>query len=163
MGISFWLRILAVSAPPVLVLLSLTLPALQPKTQTITGALVRTQACLVICADVARVGDLVLGCRVDLLGAPYACSPRVLAAGPATVQFATFPTLAGLFGQAPVHGTVTRVERDGQVVYARTVAQLVWSALYGGWLFHAVYWPIAALVIWRWPQSRFSRRATWSE
>ncbi len=74
-----------------------------------------------------------------------------------------FPSLASAFGLAPLQGTITKLELGGKVVYARTKSQLVWSALYGGWVFHAIYWPIAGFSIWRWPQSRFSKRATWSE
>ena len=30
--------------------------------------------------------------------------------------------------------------------------QQVWAELYGGWVFNAIYWPIAGLAIWRWPR-----------
>ncbi len=36
----------------------------------------------------------------------------------------------------------------------------------GGWLFHALYWPLAGLLLWRWPSSALARRLwariTWS-
>jgi hypothetical protein len=30
-------------------------------------------------------------------------------------------------------------------------------------VFHAIYWPIVGFIIWRWPNSRISKRATWQD
>lgn len=35
-----------------------------------------------------------------------------------------------------------RLERDGQLIYPRKVSSQVWSVVYVGWVFNAVYWPL---------------------
>lgn len=158
-----WLRIAGVSLPPVLLALWLTLPAFRPQPVQAEGRLQRAEACLGWCADVIAVGELRLACRVDFLGLPYDCAERLLQPGAVSVSYAPMPSLAGLLGRAPTAGVVTRLERDGELVFRRSITSQVWAALYGGWVFNALYWPIAGLVIWRWPRSRFARRVTWAD
>ena len=158
-----WLRIAGISLPPLLLTLWLSVPALQPGKQFVQGELRQAEACLIMCAKVAQIEESRLGCRIDLLGAPYDCPARLLRPGPVAATYVTFPSAAGLLGLAPLSGTLVKLESNGQVVYARSVSQLAWAAMYGGWLFHAIYWPIAGLIIWRRPNSKFSKRVTWSE
>lgn len=158
-----WLRIAAVSAPPVLAALWLSAPALQPAPVTVTGHTSSAEACLGVCRPVLALGDLRLACGLDFSGVPVACRQRLRVDGPAQATYAPLPTLAGLVGLAPTHGVLLRLERGGETVYRRSLQQQVWSALYGGWVFHAIYWPIAGLILWRWPHSRFSRRVTWAD
>lgn len=158
-----WLRIAFVAAPPLLLTLWLSVPLLQPARQTVSGAVEPTRVCLVLCADVMKVGNTTLGCRADFLGAPYDCREKLLQPGVAEAQYAALPSLAALLGLAPTQGTLLRLQRDGVTVYARSVAQQVWAALYGGWVFNAIYWPLMGLVIWRWPDSRMARRVTWKD
>jgi len=153
-----WLRVAVASLPPLLVSMWLSIPALQPTPQDVRGTAAAAEACLLVCARVVQVGDLKLACTVDLLGVPYDCRGRLAGPGEVTARYATLPSLAGLIGHAPTQGTLLRLEREGRVVYARSVAQHVWSALYGGWVFHAVYWPVVGLIAWRWPASRIGRR-----
>lgn len=158
-----WLRIFMVAAPPALLSLWLSVPLFQPAVQTLSGRLEVARVCLVKCADVIRLGDVHLGCQVDLLGVPYSCRARLLQPGEVTLRYAAMPSVASVLGLAPTAGTLLRLEREGQVVYARSLAQQVWASLAGGWVFHAVYWPIAGLVIGFWPGSRFARRVTWAD
>jgi hypothetical protein len=158
-----WFRVVAVSAPPLLVALWLSVPWFQPETVRAEGRLERASVCLGVCADVVAVNDLRLACQADLLGVPYRCKHSLLQPGSVAVTYAALPSVAGLLGRAPVSGVLTRLERDGQTVFRKSVPRHVWSALYGGWVFNAIYWPIAGLIVWRWPKSRFSRRVTWSQ
>jgi hypothetical protein len=158
-----WLRIACVAAPPLLLTLWLSIPLLQPARQTASGTAERTRVCLVLCADVLKVGDTTLSCRADFLGTPYDCREKLLQPGAAVAQYAALPSLAALLGLAPTQGTLLRLQRDGVTVYSRSVAQQVWAALYGGWVFNAIYWPLMGLVIWRWPHSRLARRVTWKD
>jgi hypothetical protein len=157
------LRVAVVSAPPLLATLWLSVPAWQPQPVVVSGTLKAGHACLGLCAEVVAVEGLRLACNADLFGVPYDCPARLLAPGPVTASYAPLPSVAGVLGLAPTAGVLTRLEREGQLVHRRSVRQLVWSALYGGWVFNAVYWTLAGLVIWLWPQSRFSRRVTWQD
>lgn len=134
-----------------------------PPRQTVSGTAERTRVCLVICADMLKIGDVILSCRADFLGAPYDCREKLLQPGAVQASYAALPSLAALFGLAPTQGTLLRLQRDGTTVYARSVAQQVWAALYGGWVFNAIYWPLMGLVIWRWPRPRLARRVTWKD
>jgi hypothetical protein len=147
----------------VLLSLWLTIPALQPAKQMVTGQLGATKSCLIVCAEVIQVADRRLGCNVDLLGVPYACRAKLLQPGQAVATYVALPSAARLLSLADTDGTLLRLERDGAVIYSRSIAQQAWSALYGGWIFHAIYWPIAGLIIWKWPSSRFSRRVQWKD
>ena len=158
-----WLRIAGVSTPPLLLALWLSVPLLQPARQTVAGPAESAQACLVFCAQVLKVGPAMLSCRADFLGTPYDCRNKLLQPGAVTAEYAALPSLAALLGLAPTQGTLLRLRRDGEVVFSRSVSQQVWAALYGGWVFNALYWPLAGLVIWRWPQSRMARRITWKD
>lgn len=160
----FWLRVLWAALLPMAVSLWLTVPALQPKPVQVAGMAVIGEACLTRwqCANALQVGDTLLACKADLLGVPYPCSRRVLQPGELRATYVSFPSVAALFGHAATAGVLTRLERNGEVVYARSVPGLVWSSLYGGWVFQAVYWTIAGTIIWLWPRSRFARRATWA-
>lgn len=166
-----WVRAMGFWLPPLAVSLWLTFPALQPAAQAVRGPLAATEACLLklACGSALKVGDTVLGCQFDLLGAPYDCRRRLLesaaagVAGDVVAEYRALPSLARAVGLAPTAGVLTRLEIGGQVVHRRNVAALVWQGLYGGWLFHAVYWPIVGLILWRWPESRFARRVTWAD
>lgn len=158
-----WLRIAFAAAPPLLLTLWLSIPPLQPARQTVSGAAERTRVCLVLCADVLKVGSVTLACNVDFLGAPYDCREKLLQPGVAEAEYAALPSLASLLGLAPTAGTLLRLQRDGVTVFSRSVAQQVRAALYGGWVFNAIYWPLMALIIWRWPHSRLARRVTWKD
>jgi len=142
-----WLRIAAVSAAPMLFGIWLSIPALQPAKQLVSGSSSSTSTCLVLCADVLEVSGTKLGCGIDLLGVPYSCRSRLLQPGAVNATYVALPTLAGLFGVSRTEGTLIRLKRDGTVVYSKSVSQQVWSALYGGWVFNAIYWPIAGIVI----------------
>jgi hypothetical protein len=157
------LRIAALAAPPLLMTLWTTVPALQPAPQTITGAVSKAEVCLITCAQVIAVGNEKLACQADFLGAPYSCRDRLLASGDATVKYVKFPSLARAIGLAPTTGVLVRMEREGKTMFAKSVSSHAWGALYGGWVFHAFYWPIVGLIIWKWPNSRVSRRVTWED
>lgn len=153
-----WLRYPVAALLPVAVSLWLSTPSVQPKPKVIEGNVTREHACLIKCADVLGVEGLLIGCKVDLLGVPYTCRDNLLQSGVARVTYAAIPSLASLLGFARTSGTLVRLERDGQVVYSRSVSSQVWSALYGGWVFHAVYWPLVALIVWLWPTSYAARK-----
>jgi hypothetical protein len=157
----FALRIVALSAPPLLLWLWLLVPMWQPAPVKVTGPIQQTEACLGLCQPVLSVGPVALSCQADLMGFPYACPPRLLQAGTGSATYFVFPSLGGLLGLAPTAGVLLELERDGQRVFRRSVRAQVFASIYGGWAFHAVYWPVVALIIWRWPNSRVSRRAQW--
>jgi hypothetical protein len=156
-----WLRVVGLSAPPILLWLWLLVPAFQPVPERVAGAIRPTEACLGYCRPVVAVGAMALSCQADLLGLPYACASRLLTPGEGTATYFRMPTLGGLLGLAPTAGVLLELERDGQVVYRRSIRSQVMASIYGGWGFHAVYWPLVGLIIWRWPDSRISRRAQW--
>lgn len=162
-----WGRIALVVAPPALVSLWLATPALQPAPLRVSGPLVAAEACLSagmqVCRPVLAVRELRLSCGYDFIGLPVACRERLREAGEVQATYVPLPSAAGLLGRAPVQGTLLRLERGGETVYRRSLQAQVWAAVYGGWLFHAIYWPIAGLVIWRWPGSRWARRAQWQD
>ena len=153
-----WLRVVGASLPPLLVSLWLSVPFLQPALQVTQGSMGRATVCLVRCAEVIKVGDVLIACKADLLGVPYACRERWLQAGEVTATYARLPSLASIVGMPATVGTLVQLQRDGQVVFPRSVSSQVWAAVYGGWVFHAVYWPLAGLIIWRWP--RVGRKAS---
>ena len=155
-------RVAALSLPPLVVSLWLSVPAFQPALQSAQGTVGRASSCVLLCADVIQIQGLLINCKADLLGVPYACDERLLRSGEAEATYAWLPSLAGLLGLTDVAGTLTKLQRDGKTVFARSVSSQVWAAMYGGWVFNAIYWPIAGLILWRWPQSRFSRRITWA-
>jgi hypothetical protein len=156
-----WMRVIGLSLPPVLLWLWMLVPALQPVPQRVTGEIRTGQACLIWCSPVVSVGSARLSCQADFLGLPYACAPRWLKDGQGSATYFRLPTLSGVLGLAPTDGVLLELQRDGEVVFRRSVRQQVVATLYGGWMFHAVYWPIVGLIIWRWPDSRISRRAQW--
>lgn len=162
-----WGRIALAAMPPALVSLWLATPMLQPAPVTVAGPAASAEACLSLgvdlCRPVLQVQGLRLSCGYDFIGQPVACRERVRAPGEVQATYIPLPSAAGLLGRAPVQGTLLRLDRDGEPVYRRSLQAQVWAAVYGGWLFHAIYWPLAGLVIWRWPASRFARRVTWQD
>jgi hypothetical protein len=157
------LRIAAVASPPLLLTLWSAIPALHPEPKTITGNVSRADVCLITCAPVVAIGDQRLLCRADFLGAPHACRERHMVGGEATVRYSSFPSLASFVGLSPTTGVLLRMERGGERTFRKSLSAHAWSALYGGWVFHAVYWPIMGLIIWLWPKSWLSRRVTWED
>lgn len=153
-----WWGVVLAGCLPMLAGLWFSLPALRPQPVEVRGAVVAVELCLGLCAQGIAIGGQRLVCKADLLGVPYACRDRLAAPGDATARYVVLPSVARLLSLAPATGVLTRLERDGQVLFARSVQQHVWQAIYGGWAFHALYWPIVGLIIWRWPGSRFSRR-----
>lgn len=163
MSSRLWPSVVAVSLPPLLVSVWLAVPALRPQPVQISGELENEEVCLLICARVLSVAGKRLSCKADFIGTPHDCHRSVLQPGTATVSFVSLPSVADIFGIAPTVGVVTRVERDSKVLFQSTPSRQVWHALYGGWLLHTIYWPIAGFVVWRWPNSRFSRRVNWQQ
>lgn len=153
-------RVVLAGLLPPLVGLWLSVPAWQPRPVTVQGRVEAVELCLGLCAPGLAVGGLRLSCKADLLGVPYACPQRLLGEGDAVLRYAELPSLARLLGLAPAGGVLTRLERDGQVLFSRSVQQHVWQAIYGGWVFHAIYWPIVGLLIWLRPASRLAQRIT---
>lgn len=156
-----WLRVAILAAPPMLLWAWLLTPALQPQPQRATGAVQAAEACLLYCQPTVAVSDLRLSCQADLVGLPQKCGSALLAPGFGAAVYARVPTLTGLLGLAPTDGVLLELERDGQVVFKRSLRSQVLAGLYGSWGFHALYWPIVGFIIWRWPHSRVSRRAQW--
>jgi hypothetical protein len=157
-GLMRWWRVVLAGCLPMLVGLWLGIPTLQPKPVEVRGAVEPVALCLGLCAQGLAIGGQRLVCKADLLGVPYDCRERLFVGGEATARYVALPSLARLLGQAPATGVLTRLEHNGQVLFARSARQHVWQAIYGGWVFHAIYWPIVGLIIWRWPGSRISRR-----
>lgn len=158
-----WLRIAGAALPPLLVSLWMTMPSFRPESVELRGTVVRAEVCLAghLCTDVVGIGDQRLACKADLLGLPYGCREKLMQPGEAVVRYARYPSLLGLVGWAPTSGVLLRLERGGDVVVSHSVVGTVWRALYGGWKFHAIYWPLAALAIWWRPNSWLARRAMW--
>jgi len=152
-----------VALPPLAFALWLGVPFFDPPLKTAQGHASRTQVCLAGCSDVLQVGGLLLGCKADPVGLSIACRDDLLASGDVVATYVRLPSLASLLGVSRVSGTLVRLERGKEAAYSRAVSSIVWATLHEPSLFHLLYWPIAAFLIWRWPQSRFSRRATWSD
>jgi hypothetical protein len=153
-----WFRFGIAGLLPILVSLWLSIPTFQPKLQFVQGPATQANVCLIKCADALSVQGILVGCKVDLLGVPYSCRDKILEPGEAQVTYAKLPSLASLLGFARTSGSLVRLERDGQLIYSRSVSSQVWSALYGGWVFNAVYWPLVALIVWLWPESYAARK-----
>lgn len=162
MGARVWPRVLAFAAPPVLLWTWLLTPSLQPSPRQISGAISPSTACFVVCESVVQVADLKLSCGFDVLGLPSPCPSRTLLSGTAQATYAPLPTLSGLLGRSATSGVLLELRTDQKVVYRRSVRSHVLASVYQGWGFHAVYWPLVGLIIWRWPNSRFSRRVQWA-
>ena len=109
------------------------------------------------------IENLRLACDFGFTGIPYDCDENVVAADDAQATYGALPTAAGLLGVSPTQGVILRLESGGKTIFRRSIAEQVWAAMYGGWVFNAIYWPIAALIVWRWPNSTFSRRVKWEE
>jgi hypothetical protein len=157
------LRVAAVASPPILLSLWSSIPAFQPAPKTITGVVSRAEVCLITCAPVVAIGDQRLLCRADFMGAPHACREKHMQPGEATVRYSSFPSVAALVGLSPTTGVMLRMERNGERTFAKSLSSHAWSALYGGWVFHAIYWPLMGFIIWKWPKSWLSRRVTWED
>ncbi len=156
---TIWLPVALLSAPPVLIWLWMLIPALQPVPQRISGGIGSSDVCFGYCRPVVSVASTPLSCRSDLIGFPYACAPRLLEAGTGSAVYFTLPTLSGLLRSSPTAGVLLELERDGQIVFRRSVRSQAFASIYGGWIFHAVYWLIVALILWRWPGSRIGSSA----
>src|SRR6185369_5504424 len=114
--------------------------------------------CLGVCSDVLIVQNLAIACSADLLGVSYSCQENLLRPGQVEATYVRLPSLASFVGVSRIDGTLVGLRRDGEVVYSSTVSDHVWHAAYGGWVFHAVYWPLVGLIAWRWPKSWLARR-----
>ena len=152
------LRIAALASLPVAIAVWLSIPAFQPAPQVHQGTAGQATICLGLCSQALAVGNLVLACKADLLGVAYSCNERIVTAGSVEVTYVRLPSLASLLGLSRTDGTLLMLKRDGKTVYSSSISQHVWQSLYGGWVFHAVYWPIAGFVVWLWPHSWFSRK-----
>jgi hypothetical protein len=177
-GWALGLRISAVSAPPALMALWLALPPLHPPPLQLAGPATAERVCVgPWCREVVAVGGRPLACRADFIGLPEDCRLRgagkrglpsaVLSAEPVEARAIALPSLLSLLGLAPTEAVLLELRQGGQTLFRRPLQAQAWAALYGGWLFHAVYWPIAGLLLWRWPRSGLSRRLwarlTWQQ
>lgn len=172
-------RILVISAPPMLLTLWLAVPALHPAPVDVQGLAAPHRACVGRwCGELVAVSGQVLACRVDLIGLPADCRLRgaqarglpaatLIAGVPVQAQVVRMPSLLSLLRLAPTESVLLRLQQGDQLLFRRSLQGHAWGALYGGWLFHAIYWPLAALVIALWPGSGTSRRLwsriTWTE
>ncbi len=163
MAARIWPSIVAVSLPPLMISAWLAVPALRPKPIQVSGLLQRQEVCFLTCASVWAVGSVRLSCKADFVGVPHACPEAAVKPVESQLSYIWVPSIAGLLNLAPTRGVVTRIEQDSRLVFGNSASRQIWQALYGGWVFHAIYWPIAGLVVWRWPHSRFSRRVTWQQ
>lgn len=163
MSSRIWPSIVAVSLPPLLVSVWLAVPVLRPTPIQVTGVLQREEACLFWCASVLSVASVRVSCKADFIGLPHACPEAMRTPRETKLTYVHVPSVASVLNLAPTVGVVTRLEQDSRVVFSKSASTHVWQALYGGWVFHAIYWPIAGLVVWRWPRSRFSRKVTWQQ
>ena len=169
-GWALALRIAAVSAPPALMALWLALPPLHPPPLRLAGPVTAERVCVgPWCREVVAVAGQKLACRADFIGLPEDCRLRgaqarglpsaVLVPGePAEARAIALPSLLSLLGRAPTEAVLLELRQGGRVLFSRPLQAQAWAALYGGWLFHAVYWPIAGLLLWLWPASGLSRR-----
>jgi hypothetical protein len=147
-SLRWWLKIAWGALVPMAVTLWLQLPASRPVPQTVQGLARPSVACLGLCAPVLEVGGLKLSCKADLLGVPYACREKLYVHGEVTATYATLPSASRLVGQQQIDGVLVRLEHDGQILYKRSVSGQVWRMFYGGWVFHAVWWPLVLLLTW---------------
>ncbi len=161
MGRGILLRVAVVALPPVLLWLWLLWPGLQPERQRISGTISSAPGCLGWCEPVVSIAGTPLSCRADFLGLPAACPADLLKAGAGSAAFFRMPSLAAALGRAPTRGVLLELERDGSRVFTRSFRAQVLASVYASWGFHVLYWPVVALVIWRWPNSRLSRKAQW--
>lgn len=172
-------RIALISAPPALLTLWLAIPSLHPPPLLLQGPVHAQRACVgPLCGEVVAVAGRALACRADFIGLPEDCRLRgaqrrglpsqVLAAdAPVRAHAVALPSLLSLLGRAPTEAVLLQLQQGEQVLFRRSLASHAWAALYGGWLFHAIYWPLAGLLLWRWPRSGLARRLwarlTWTE
>ena len=152
------LRLAAVALLPVAISLWLSVPAFQPEPQVVAGQAAKSKVCLGLCSDVLLINNLAIACKSDLFGVSYSCKDKLLQAGEVEATYVRLPSVASILGQSRIEGTLVRLRRDGEVVYSSSVSHHVWRAVYGGWVFNAIYWPIAGLVAWLWPQSWLHRK-----
>lgn len=152
------LRLLMAAALPFFVAIWLSVPALQPQARVVEGQAGTVSICPVTCADLLEIGTLKLACTHDFSGYPHSCHRRDLAEGQARVTYVPLPSVASVLGLSPTAGVITKIEKDDKVVFRKSASDHVWSALYGGWVFHAIYWPVVLLAGWFWPRSWLARR-----
>lgn len=152
------LRLFIAAALPFSVAVWLSVPALQPQERTIEGQARTVSVCPVTCVDLLEIGNVTLACTHDFSGYPHSCRRRDLVDGQARVTYVPLPSVARIFGLSPTAGVVTGIEKDNEIVFRKSISDHVWSALYGGWVFHAIYWPVVLLVGWLWPRSWLARR-----
>jgi hypothetical protein len=168
------LRVLLVASPPVLLGLWLSMPSLQPEPFTQRGVAELREVCTgPFCGQLLVVNGQPLACRIDIVGLPGRCGLRGGGAGgglagqEVQALAVRLPSVLGLLGQARAEGVLLRLERGDQLLFRRDLRAQAWGALYGGWLFHAIYWPLAGLLLWLWPGSGAARRLwariTWSQ
>jgi hypothetical protein len=152
-----------VALPPLAFAFWLGIPFFDPPLKTVQGRASPARYCLAGCSDVLKVSGQILGCKAEPAGLSFGCRDDLLASGDVVATYVRLPSLSSLLGVSRVSGTLVRLERGKELVYDRSVSSIVWASLHEPSLFHLLYWPIAAFIIWRWPRSRFSRRATWSD
>jgi hypothetical protein len=165
------LRVTAVSAPPLLLGLWLAIPALHPPPFVVQGPAAAQQACVGRwCAEVVAVAGRPLACRADLIGLPEDCRlrgpgprglPSMALAGltePLQARAVALPSALSLLGLAPTEAVLLELRRGEELLFRRSLRGHAMAALYGSWMFHAIYWPIAGLLLWRWPRSGLAQR-----
>lgn len=152
------LRLVAVAILPLAISLWLSVPSFQPAEEVVRGQASKASVCLGICSDVLEVGGRKLACKADLFGVSYSCKKKLLQAGEVEATYVKLPSIASSIGMSQIDGTLIMLRRDGETVYSGSTSHHVWKAVYGGWVFNAVYWPLAFLVAWLWPQSWLHRR-----
>lgn len=158
-----WLRVLAIALPPLVFALWFLVAFLDLPTTTVKGRVSVTRYCLAGCGEVLQVEGRLLGCEADLSGLSFACRGTPLAEGEVVATFVRLPSLASWLGMSRISGTVLKIDRGADRVYERSVSGIVWDTVKRPSLFHLIYWPLAGLIIWRWPGSRFSRRVMWRD
>jgi hypothetical protein len=163
-------RVLLISAPPMLLTLWLMVPALHPEPVELSGPATPQQACVGRwCGEVIAVDGRLLACRVDFVGLPADCrlrgpqrpgppSQALQPQVPVQARAVVLPSLLGLLGLAPTEAVLLRLQQGDRLLLRRSLQSHAWAALYGGWLFHAIYWPLAGLVLALWPGSGAARR-----
>ena len=152
------LRLVIAAAIPLLVTVWFSVPALQPQARTVEGQARTVAVCPVTCADLLAVDAVILACKHDFSGYPHSCRRRHLVTGTVKVTYVPLPSAASVLGISPSAGVVTKIEKDGEVVFRKSASGHVWAALYGGWVFHAIYWPVVLLAARFWPNSWLARR-----
>ncbi len=177
-GRAMVLRIALVALPPAAVALWPAVPALQPKVTELVGTAQPQRDCVgPFCGERVHIEGRSLACRISLLGLPADCRlssaigrglpAQTLQAGqPAVARVAELPTLRSLLGLAPRDAVLLRLQQGPQLLYRRSLHGQAWAVLYGDWAFHALYWPLVGLLLWRWPSSTLGRRVwariTWT-